>query len=273
MTSPTPRGSHPIGAGCSAGRGCKGPCDSPRNESLFNQQWVTPKTYGRGETVPIEWIRANHPGGFVRLAIAPEVDSDDEMAFHNALGSQFLCYERGCGPTDPNDNYFGQNNGKGEGTCSGFLTIPTHLPDGKYTIQWIWFGGGVYMGQRDGGFGEYYACTDVNVLGGAAQEPDARPSVHFAGKDYSNPSENVCKYWSSNRVGDCAFKDQTPSCMNDETKSQWDACKSLEPCTVGPAKVGEPFMGSVGTGTTGSTALFGLPASKGVARRSVRRNQ
>ncbi|KAJ3272779.1 hypothetical protein HK104_004403 [Borealophlyctis nickersoniae] len=200
MTSPWPRGSTPPGAGCGAGLGCKGPCDSPRSRSLFSQQWVPkPQVVGRGSKIPIQWIRGNHPGGFVRLAVAPLSQSDSWTAFNTAAGSQYFCFERNCGPTNPNDMTFGKNNGPGAGTCSATFTVPDHLPDGDYTLQWIWFGGGVYLAQKDAGFGEFYTCTDIIVRGGAPKKT-TKPGPKFVGGDYSNPNKGVCKYWSSNKT-------------------------------------------------------------------------
>ncbi|KAJ3046279.1 hypothetical protein HDV00_000092 [Rhizophlyctis rosea] len=244
ITKPVPRGSTPIGGGCGAGFGCKGPCDSPKSHSLFNQQWVTPPTVGRGQNLPIEWFRANHPGGFVRLAIAPLENSDDWAAFNNAKGTTFFCFERGCGPTDTT-----KPNGPGASTCSGQFTIPSNLKDGKYTIQWAWFGGGTLFGVETLGFAEYYACTDVTVKGGATYS-SALPPTKFAGGDFSTGAKSgVCKYWSSNKIGDCALPGQYP--------------KSEIACSTGPSRTGKPVPFAAHTGLpSSSTAVKAvLPAS------------
>ncbi|KAJ3055186.1 hypothetical protein HK097_011262 [Rhizophlyctis rosea] len=237
VTKPVPRGSNPIGAGCGAGLGCKGPCDSPKTNSLFNQQWVTPPTVQRGQNLPIEWFRANHPGGFVRLAIAPLDQSDTWSAFNNAKGTTYFCFERGCGPTNPSTP-----NGTGDGTCKGQFTIPSHLADGRYTIQWLWFGGGTLFGQQNLGFGEYYACTDVSIKGGAAVT-STLPPTKYAGGDFSTGfSSGVCKYWSSNKVGDCSFPGR--------------AVGSPEiACSTGASRTGKPYP---------FAAVTGLPSSASV---------
>ncbi|KAG0246385.1 hypothetical protein BGX31_002686 [Mortierella sp. GBA43] len=219
--------------------GTCGPCDSKRDKApIVVDPGYPATTIRRGDTLTIQWKRFNHPGGFVRLAMVPFDDSDDWNAFNSASYSKFSCYETNCGPDDPNDSHFGPLNGPGEGACSTTFKVPADLPDGRATLQWIWYGGGVYYGQPDAGFGEYYTCTDYNVQGGENLVPKGSqgPQKSWQGGDVSNPGKDVCKYWSSNRIGDCSFGDKKPpNPKPDDLLSQ-----SLEPCSRGSPKVGKP---------------------------------
>ncbi|KAG0259150.1 hypothetical protein BG011_002810 [Mortierella polycephala] len=248
MTNPRGRGNVEWWGTCASGFGCHGPCDSKKAQApILNDPTYPIQHIRRGEKLTIEWNRFNHPGGFVRLAMVPFEKSDEWASFNAALHSKFTCYETNCGPDDPNDSFFGVMNGAGNGICSTTFTVPQDLPDGKATLQWIWYGGGVYYGQADAGFGEYYTCADYVVQGGQDLVPggslgDLRV---WQGGDASNPGADVCKYWSSNRIGDCSFGEQRPpNPKPDDLLSQ-----SLEPCaksrpSVGKAAEFEPNGGS-----------------------------
>ncbi|KAF9380075.1 hypothetical protein CPB97_008592 [Podila verticillata] len=238
MTIPRGRGNVEWFGTCASGAGCHGPCESKRAQApILNDPTYPIQTIRRGDTLTIHWQRFNHPGGFVRLTMVPFDQSDDWTAFHTASYAKFSCYESNCGPDDPNDSYFGPMNGPGDGICSTSFTVPQDLPDGKVTMQWIWYGGGVYYGQADAGFGEYYTCTDYVVQGGQdVVAPGAAGSQRvWQGGDASNPGTDVCKYWSSNRIGDCSFGNQRPANPQaDDLLSQ-----SLEPCSRAGAFVGK----------------------------------
>lgn len=220
-----------------SGAGCHGPCESNRAQApILNDPTYPVQTVRRGDTFTVQWQRFNHPGGFVRLTMVPFDQSDDWAAFHSATYAKFSCYESNCGPDDPTDSYFGPMNGPGDGICSTSFTVPQDLPDGKVTLQWIWYGGGVYYGQSDAGFGEYYTCTDYVVQGGQdLVASGAGPQRVWQGGDASNPGTDVCKYWSSNRIGDCSFGNQRPANpREDDLLSQ-----SLEPCSRAGSFVGK----------------------------------
>ncbi|KAJ1920360.1 hypothetical protein H4219_001335 [Mycoemilia scoparia] len=233
LNFPKSRGNVQWQGTCSAGAGCKGPCDSPKADSPFNSQFNEKTTYTRGQEIEVSWKRLNHPGGFVRLSIASFDDSDNWDSFNNNV-VKYTCYETNCGPDDPNDNTFGHLNGPGSQKCSTKLTIPDNLADGSYTLQWVWYGGGIYYGQVDTSFGEYYGCSDFKVSGGNSQTSD-KPEAAFQGGDITYPNTDSCKYWGSNKVGDCNFGDRQPSPKDGELLSQ-----SLEPCMHGPPKQGKP---------------------------------
>ncbi|OLY82870.1 hypothetical protein AYI68_g3000 [Smittium mucronatum] len=225
---------------CSAGAGCKGPCDSPRSNSPANSIYYTPETVQRGQQITIKWDRLNHPGGFVRLAMTTFDQSDDWESFNNNV-SKYVCYESNCGPDASEPNAFGTLTGPGDGECSTSFTIPSDLPDGLITLQWVWFGGGIYYGEQDTSFGEYYGCSDMKLSGGVFENSTASAyfysgQAQFQGGDIMYPNEDVCRYWGSNKVGDCNFPGQYPSPVDGDLLSQ-----SLEPCyrNVQPQK-GKP---------------------------------
>ncbi|KAJ3048679.1 hypothetical protein HK097_010308 [Rhizophlyctis rosea] len=236
---------------------------------LPGSSWVTPQTTSRSSLLPIKWYRGNHPGGFIRLSIVPLESSDSWEAFNSAPAQQFYCFEKNCGPSDTSNP-----NGPGDGPCRAEFKVPKHLEDGKYTIQMTWFGGGNIWGVPTFGFGEYYSCTDIVVQGGETVDPSANAAPTFSGGDFATGQDSgVCKYWSSNRLGDCAFDGRSPSCP--EGASIYDGCHTLEPCSNGTSMVGTPDMegsrrGAGPAGTTGSV-VFNVPTSGTAARRKVRR--
>ncbi|KAJ2769373.1 hypothetical protein IWQ56_002575 [Coemansia nantahalensis] len=235
MAHPPPRGNVEWWGTCSSGTGCKGPCDTPKAKAPFNNVYV-PKTYvQRGQSLDVGWSRLNHPGGFVRLAMVPFNSSDSWQAFNDNV-LKYTCYETNCGPADRADKTFGYLNGPGNGPCSTKIVVPSNIPDGTaVTLQWIWYGGGIYYGEPDTSFGEYYGCSDMVVNGGAPLT-GSRPAPAFQGGDATYPNSGACKYWGSNRVGDCSFGDRRPTPVDGNLLSQ-----SLEPCMRGPPKKGAPF--------------------------------
>ncbi|KAF9364807.1 hypothetical protein BGX34_000354 [Mortierella sp. NVP85] len=169
--------------------------------------------------------------------MVPFEESDSWSALNSASYAKFSCYESNCGPDDPNDSYFGPMDGPGDGICSTSFKIPQDLPDGKVTVQWIWYGGGVYDGQLEADFGEYYTCTDYIIQGGSDLVPKGSLENQkvWQGGDASNPGTDLCKYWSSSRIGDCCFGGQSPpNPKPDDLFSQ-----SLEPCSRAGSFVGK----------------------------------
>jgi len=183
---------------------CPGPCEAKKSYKNPNIQQTS-----RGAALQVDWPRNNHGGGFIRLAWAKHEDSDDFQAFNKGV-QQVTCHEtgfdgnpanlspnRGCASDDPN-NINGGDSGSSAGgirACRLRTTIPTHLSDGLWTMQWTWYGaGGGYLG-------DYYSCVDYNVAGGAALTAQAAPV--FKGGDVTYPTENVCKFWNTDRPHYC----------------------------------------------------------------------
>lgn len=177
---------------------CPGPCD--RSLSQTTRAAINVK---RGDTIPVKWNRHQHPGGFVRLAWSPTSNSDSHSSFDTYV-DKIVCKEiGGCGPTKSSDPS-GQSNGI---DCGLTYTIPSWLSDGKWTLQWAYFGGFYNAG-------DYYACADYVVSGGTSLVSQ-NPAV-FQGGDYTYPNQNVCLFYSTNKLHVC----------------------KVEPCTTGSFPAG-----------------------------------
>ncbi|KAI0239572.1 hypothetical protein L0F63_003195, partial [Massospora cicadina] len=173
---PTPRGNIEFTGYCSRGRGCDSVCDSPKANSPFNSPYNPKEIVRRGDKFKVTWLRQNHPGGFVRLAFAPMENSDDASAF---VPVKYSCYESHCQEASQVD-MLGTFNGPGSSQCWTEVTIPTHLPDGPITLQWTWFGGGVFYADKNASFANYVSCSDLELKGGAPQTTSL-PSPTFEG--------------------------------------------------------------------------------------------
>jgi len=158
---------------------CPGPCEDNRE---FNGG--TPNRWQRGQSVRVGWVRNGHGlGGAVRWSIV-NVDKNDwrnkqtyaERTFHVECFVQTLV---DCGGQCGTDTKRYESN----------LKIPNSLPDGRYRLQWVWFGGP--DPSANGNFGDYYNCVDVVISGG----PMA--NTHNAG------NMPTC-YTIGTKVGDCA---------------------------------------------------------------------
>lgn len=175
-------------AGC-RGPACLGPCDVP-----LASKTRAAITVSRGDQITIKWPRNNHAGGFIRFAWASTSQSDSHDAF-DAHVHQINCHETGgCFPDSPSDPN-GGDSGAGDGSsraCSSVLTVPPHLSDGDWTLQWAWFGGAFALG-------DYYSCIDYKISGG--KSGSFTPS--FIGGDYSNPNQQKCKFFNTNKLRVC----------------------------------------------------------------------
>ncbi|KAJ1923061.1 hypothetical protein IWQ60_006127 [Tieghemiomyces parasiticus] len=260
------RGNKEFWGTCGAGQGCTGPCDSPRAD--VDWTYTARPTVGRGTELTVSWKRLNHPGGFVRLAIAPFDQSDSWEAFNNNIvgGS---CYERGCGATAAdNKNFWGPLTGSGSDTCSTTITVPQNLADGKYTIQWMWHGGGIVFGQKDSAFGEFYGCTDFKIQGGSAPVSAAPTAVDFKGGDFIQPNADDCRFWKCDKVGMCTYGGRKPANAHDPI----EANATLDPAftNVGPQRGRPDWAGRVnhvpsnnGTAATTSATITTSPVATG----------
>lgn len=191
VTSPTSRTNQKqSNSGC-RGPACLGPCDA----SLANAR--TPAvTIARGASINVQWPRNNHAGGFIRFAWAQTSASDSHSAFDAGV-EEIHCHEiGGCKPSDPNDPN-GGDTGPGDGSinpCQTTIKVPSHLTDGKWTLQWAWFGGAFALG-------DYYSCIDYVISGGSAVSSQAQPL--FYGGDYTYPNQNKCKFFNTDRLHQC----------------------------------------------------------------------
>lgn len=176
-------------SGC-RGPNCLGPCDVPTSQAR------TPAvTIARGGTIKVEWPRNNHAGGFIRLAWAQTSGSDSHSNFDNGV-QEIVCHENGgCFPDDANAPN-GGDSGPGDGSrraCSATITVPLHLADGSWTLQWAWFGGAFALG-------DYYSCVDYKISGGPS---GPKLDAVFIGGDYTYPGQDKCKFFNTDRLHQC----------------------------------------------------------------------
>jgi len=174
--------------GC-RGPACLGPCDASASKAR------TPITIARGANIIANWPRNNHAGGFIRFAWAPTSSSDSHTAFDGHV-QQINCHEVGaCHPDSasaPNGGDSGPSDGSSR-ACSSSLTVPMDLTDGKWTLQWAWFGGAFSLG-------DYYSCVDYQISGGPS---GAAVSPVFVGGDYTYPGQNKCKFFNTDKLHRC----------------------------------------------------------------------
>jgi len=175
--------------GC-RGPACLGPCD------VMKSQARTPAvTIQRGATINTQWPRNNHAGGFIRFAWAKTDESDVHASFDSNV-QQIGCHEvGGCKPDDPS-NPNGGDSGPSDGSsqpCQTTITVPLHLTDGAWTLQWAWFGGAFALG-------DYYSCVDYVISGGPTGD---KIDAVFKGGDYSHPGQNKCKFFNTDRLHQC----------------------------------------------------------------------
>ncbi|KAI9223020.1 hypothetical protein BC828DRAFT_376969 [Blastocladiella britannica] len=156
--------------------------------------------YGRGDVVPMQWPRNNHPGGFIALAVVPFTSSQTFDDFNTNI-VQYNCHEAGgCASWDPVGHPLGAdpaNFGEDQNMCASAWTVPSWMPDGQYTMQWKWFGGGSYFGDLYRGVSDWQNCVDFTVAGGSAVDAGAKPACPlFKPGDASNaPALGVCRYF------------------------------------------------------------------------------
>ncbi|KAJ9079397.1 hypothetical protein DSO57_1035769 [Entomophthora muscae] len=199
MLTPTPRGNVRWSGYCSRGKGCNTACDSPKAKSPFNSIFSPKKIVKRGQNIRVEWLRQNHPGGFVRLAMVPFGRSDNRTLFDRSV-VKYVCYETNC-REDKHVPLLGKNNGPGYQKCSTTIKVPRNLRNGAVTLQWTWFGGGVYYANRRAAFANYVSCSDMVVKGGRFSRSRPRPS--FKGGDAATRNKGQCRYWATNSVFGC----------------------------------------------------------------------
>jgi len=190
VTSPTSRTNQKqTESGC-RGPNCLGPCDA-----IASQARTPAVTIARGATIQVQWPRNNHAGGFIRLAWASTSGSDVHANFDNGV-QEIVCHEQGgCYPDDPS-NPNGGDSGPGDGSsraCSATITVPLHLTDGAWTLQWAWFGGAFALG-------DYYSCVDYIIAGGPT---GSKLAAVFNGGDYTYPGQNKCKFFNTDRLHQC----------------------------------------------------------------------
>lgn len=199
---------------------CRGPCDLKAIEGRF-ANFYSPDTpaavYRRGEQVTIKYQRNNHgPGGFVRHTLVPPEKMMDK-GVHERNAFSYSCF--GATPVQAQASDLGEdkwgfsivgNDGKKAptGYYTSTITIPDVVPDGKYVLGWVWYGGtggdvsnGPYTKEPwwKGYFGDYWSCSFVEISGGNKMVSSYKPIFdndmrQFSGEGCmsANDSPGVC---------------------------------------------------------------------------------
>jgi len=262
VTSPITRSNQKqTNSGC-RGPNCLGPCDVP-----LNQARTPAVTIARGASIKVEWPRNNHAGGFIRLAWAQTSGSDSHANFDNGV-QEIVCHETGgCFPDDPS-NPNGGDSGPGDGSsraCSVSISVPLHLTDGSWTLQWAWFGGAFALG-------DYYSCVDYKIQGGPS---GPKLDAEFIGGDYTYPGQNKCKFFNTDRLHQCIqepcdkpvytmYQERSgPAYMAKQSNppATTAAPKPLTTSSVRPITSGKATTGAAKPSTTGSRPV--VPATTG----------
>jgi hypothetical protein len=191
VTSPTSRSNQKqTESGC-RGPACLGPCDVP-----LSQAKTPAVTIQRGATINVQWPRNNHAGGFIRLAWAPTSGSDVHANFDAGV-QQISCHEvGGCKADDPSNPNGGDSN-PADGSvnpCQLSIKVPLYLTDGKWTLQWAWFGGAFSLG-------DYYSCVDYTISGGPTGPQQA--AIYVPGDATYPASAGKCKFFNTDRLHQC----------------------------------------------------------------------
>lgn len=197
------------------------------------------KTYERGTEIPTTWWRNNHVGGFIRYSMVPIDQSDSQDAFDSAENMlSYECNQVGCdatyGGSSPN-NWNGGDSAGNKGwsnACKGSFTIPYHLPDGTYTMQWIWFG----QGNGNSANSPFQSCIDLKISGGPTGEKPACPL--WKGGDLSEAGDNVCTFVS---VDNPTYQGVCKEANNCQGKYTVGVPEGLDKCAAGNAPSSFPL--------------------------------
>lgn len=139
----------------------------------------------------------------MRYSIVPIAESNAQANFDSAVYA-LACAQVGCTDSIHGDWRQGDNHGERTWTnpCTGQLPIPTHVPDGTYTIQWVLYG----WGNNGRVNSPYQACIDVRIAGGPLASEPTCPL--WRGGDLSQHSDTTCAAWA------CSDPTYQGTCLN-----------------------------------------------------------
>lgn len=202
---------------------CAGPCDLRAIEGGFANYDSPDKpaaVYARGQTVRMKYQRNNHgPGGFIRLTlVSPDKMMDKSEHAKNAF--YYTCWGANPAKAKPNEldrDRFGfsmiGSDGEQHDHAKGYyvmdVKIPPVVPDGKYVLGWVWYGGGGGLSEGNfqqeptggGYFGDYWSCSFIEIRGGQKLRNSYTPVFHNDMKKFSkegcmsaNNAPGICSY-------------------------------------------------------------------------------
>lgn len=201
---------------------CFGPCDLRAvvgRYANFDNPENPAAVYRRGQEVTIKYQRNNHgPGGFVRLTLVPphkmmDKEVHDRNAFHySCFGANPIRASQSDIQSDKWGFSITGNDGKDiePGYYYTKTVIPDVIPDGRYVLGWVWYGGtgGPVSNEPytqapfpKGYFSDYWSCSFVEVKGGAPLKTSYTPIFKNEMNRFSeegcmsaHDATEICKY-------------------------------------------------------------------------------
>lgn len=154
--------------------------------SNFNSPSKPAAVYRRGQTVTMKYQRNNHgPGGFIRLSLVKPEDMMNKKK-HEENAFYYTCWganPRRAASNERSKDRYGfsligsdsQQHAFPPGYYTMSVKIPTCIPDGKYVLGWVWFGGTgspvTSEHQQEpkpwGYFSDYWSCSYIEIRGGS----------------------------------------------------------------------------------------------------------
>eukprot|EP00835_Amoeboradix_gromovi_P003196 NODE_202_length_14999_cov_0.270067.p4 type:complete len:431 gc:universal NODE_202_length_14999_cov_0.270067:6747-5455(-) len=165
------------------------------------------KTWKRGENVPTSWPRNNHAAGFMRYSISSFENSDIVTATNGIFDDpkriiHYECAEKVCKSGSSNPNGGDPSSVVNSNHCFGGYSIPTWIPDGKYTVQTVWYGTGNSNGNKFQGLRYYVSCLDIYIKGGSPLENVPGYTDYVPGKTIDVLTGAKCKSKATFTGGD-----------------------------------------------------------------------
>ncbi|KAJ3290182.1 hypothetical protein HK104_006961 [Borealophlyctis nickersoniae] len=151
---------------------------------------ISSKTFKPGDKLTFTWPRNNHKGGFIAVAATQYDKSSSEDAFKDPNAVISLgCAQSNCrGDSQYNalngDEFCSQQEGGDCTVCDHFVTIPSHLATGDYTLQWRIFSHFDSQGKPNRGLLDYVNCVDLKIVNDSPSPrvcPSAPQCEHFRG--------------------------------------------------------------------------------------------
>lgn len=143
---------------------CKGcdicPSERKHRRNIHHTRNNPVATWSRGQKVNMKWVKNNHNGGFVRLSFLRLEDTFNATA-HARYAFYHGCWEQGRYPCKGRE--CGADNHKE--AFHRYVTIPDFLPDGVYTLAWLWYGG-THFRRKVGLYSDFVSCSYIRIRGG-----------------------------------------------------------------------------------------------------------
>lgn len=179
------------------GDNCPGPCIDERSYFYKNDAAVT--RWRRGQKVTIRWARNNHRHGFVRLSLVSKEHRMDKTE-HAKGAFHYTCYESNRKVCNGDKYHCGTD----MYIYETYVTVPTHLKNGRYVLGWSWYGAFDRESKQNRFvFGDYYSCAHIEIVGD--DKPTGRPRKLFV---TDSKHKGTCRS-VTNKLGRC-WKEPCP---------------------------------------------------------------